>query len=140
MHVLGLDGAYPLTKGKKRPVLIAIDLGIGQPMAIEQIDEFTPQSVRRFVEPLVERLGVSVIVADDLVSFRTRAGKLGLEHQVCQFHVRSWVGRTLHELKESIPEEWLWVLEEITRQLADLPLAGSRRLFEIWKQISIRRS
>ena len=139
VRVLGLDGAYPLIRGKKKPVLIAVDLGSGQPMAIGQIDEANPQAVRRFLEPLVQRLGVSVIVTDDLASFRTVAGNLGLEHQVCQFHVRRWVGRTLYELKESIPEEWLWVLEEIKSLLAELPPGGKRRLFEIWKQIPERR-
>jgi hypothetical protein len=108
-------------------------------MAIGQIDESNPQAVRRFLEPLVQRLGVSVIVTDDLASFRTVAGKLGLEHQVCQFHVRRWVGRTLYELKEIIPEEWLWVLEEIKSLLAELPPTGKQRLFEIWKQIPERR-
>lgn len=139
VRVLGLDGAYPLIGGKKRPVLIAVDLGNGQPVEIGQIDESNPQAVRRFLEPLVQRLGVSVIVTDDLASFRTVAGKLGLEHQVCQFHVRRWVGRTLYELKESIPTEWIWVLDEIKSLLAELPPEGKRRLFEIWKQIPERR-
>jgi hypothetical protein len=35
------------------------------------------------------------------------AEKLGLEHQICQFHVRRWVGRTLRELRETVPKEWL---------------------------------
>jgi hypothetical protein len=82
---------------------------------------------------------VSVIVSDDLASFRTVAEKLGLEHQVCQFHVRRWVGRTLRELRGTVPKEWLGVLEEIQRLLAELPPDGSRRLFELWKQIPERR-
>jgi hypothetical protein len=72
--------------------LIAVDLGSGQPVALGQVDEANPQAVRRFLEPLVQRLGVSVIVTDDLASYRQVAEKLELEHQVCQFHVRRWVG------------------------------------------------
>jgi IS1 family transposase len=34
------------------------------------VDESTPQAVGRWLEPLVKRLGVSVIVTDDLASFR----------------------------------------------------------------------
>jgi transposase-like protein len=139
VRVLGLDGAYPLLKGKKPSVLIAVDLGDGQPVAIGKVDESNPQAVRRWLEPLVQRLGVSVIVTDDLASFRTAAQKLGLEHQVCQFHVRRWVGRTLHELRDSVPKEWLWVLDEIRSLLAELPPEGGRRLFELWKQIPERR-
>ncbi len=35
------------------------------------------------------------------------AEELQLGHQVCQFHVRRWVGRSFWELKNSLPEEWL---------------------------------
>ena len=140
VRVLGVDGAYPLGWGKKQPVLVAVDLGNGQPVAVGYLDEANPQAVRRFLEPLVQRLGVSVIVSDDLASFRTVADKLGLEHQVCQFHVRRWVGRVLRELQQSVPEQWLWVLEEIKGLLAKLPPEGSRRLFELWKQIPESRA
>lgn len=61
MRVFGIDGLYPLGKGKKQAVLIAVDLGLGQPVAIGQVDECNPQAVRRWLEPLVKRLGVSVI-------------------------------------------------------------------------------
>jgi transposase-like protein len=139
VRVLGVDGAYPLGWGKKQPVLIAVDLGTGQPVAIGQVDEANPQAVRRFLQPLVQRLGVSVIVSDDLASFRQVAEKLGLEQQVCQFHVRRWVGRMLHDLRQTVPKEWQWVLDEIKHLLAELPLEGRRRLFELWKQIPERR-
>lgn len=105
VRVLGVEGAYPLLQGKKRPELIAVDLGNGRPVAIAQVDEANPQAVKRFLEPLVQRLEVSVIVTDDLASFRPVAEKLGLEHQVCQFHVRRWVGRMLRELRTSLPQK-----------------------------------
>jgi hypothetical protein len=139
VRVLGVDGVYPLGKGRKRPVLIAVDLGNGQPVAIGKVDESNPQAVKRWLEPLVKRLGVSVIVTDDLASFRVVAEKLEVEHQVCQFHVRRWVGRALYELRETVPKDWLWVLDEVGDLLEELPLEGSRRLFELWKQIPERQ-
>lgn len=139
VRVLGVDGVYPLGKGRKRPVLIAVDLGTGQPVAIGKVDESNPQAVKRWLEPLVKHLGVSVIVTDDLASFRVVAEKLEVEHQVCQFHVRRWVGRTLYELRETVPKEWLWVLDEVGVLLSELPPEGSRRLFELWKQIPERQ-
>lgn len=135
VRVLGIDGAYPRMKGEKQPVVVAVDLGDGEPVAIGNLDEANPQAIKRWLEPLVKRLGVSVIVTDDLASYRIVASKLGLEHQVCQFHVRRWVGRTLHDLSQCVPKEWLWVLEDIKALLAELPIEGSRRLFELWKQI-----
>ncbi len=140
VRVLGLDGAYVRGMGSVQPVLVAVDLGEGQPVEIGYIDEHDPQVVRRWLEPLVKRLGVSVIVTDDLVTYRVVAEKLGLEHQVCQFHVRRWVGRAVHELAETVPQEWQWVLEEVKTLLAELPVEGSRRLFELWKQIPERRT
>lgn len=44
VRVLGLDGAYPLLKGKKRLVLIAVDQGQGQQQAIGQVNEPTHKS------------------------------------------------------------------------------------------------
>jgi len=140
VRVLGLDGAYVRGMGDVQAVLVAVDLGEGQPVEIGYVDERNPQAVRRWLEPMVKRLGVSVIVTDDLVTYRIVAEKLGLEHQVCQFHVRRWVGRVLHELADTVPKEWLWVLEEVKTLLAELPLEGSRRLFELWKQIPERRT
>jgi transposase-like protein len=140
VRVLGLDGAYVRAWGEVRPVLVAVDLGEGQPVAIGYVDEYNPRAVRRFLEPLVQQLGVSVIVTDDLVHYKTVADKLGLEQQICQFHVRRWVGRTLKELSKTVPPEWLWVLDETKQLIAELPPEGSRRLFELWKQIPLSRS
>ncbi len=139
VRVLGVDGAYPLLKDKKQPTIIAIDVGSGQPMGVAAIDEANPEAVRRFLEPLIQQMGVSVIVTDDLFSYRKVAEKLGVEQQICQFHVRRWVGLALYELAKTLPTEWLWVLDEIKQLLAELPLEGSRRLFELWKQIPEKR-
>jgi len=62
-----------------------------------------------------------------------------VEHQVCQFHVRRRVGRSLRELRETVAQEWLWVLDEVKRLLEELPPERSRRLYEHWKQIPERR-
>lgn len=42
VRVLGVDGMNPLVKGKKRPVIIAVDLGSGKPVAIGKVDESNP--------------------------------------------------------------------------------------------------
>ena len=76
VRVLGLDGAYVCAWGEVRPVLVAVDLGEGKSIAIGYVNEYNPQAVRRFLEPLVKRLGVSVIVTDDLVHYKTVADKL----------------------------------------------------------------
>jgi transposase-like protein len=139
VRVLGVDGEYVLGWGEKRPVMVAVDLGEGQPVAVGYVDEHDLQAVRRWLEPLVQRLGVSVIVTDDLALYRTIARHLNLEHQICQFHVRRWVGRALRELQNSLPKEWLWVVEEIKELITELSPEGDRRLYALWKQVAVRR-
>lgn len=135
VRVLGVDGAYVRGWGKIQPVLVAVDVGNAQPVAIGYVDERNPQAVKRFLAPLMQRLGVSVIVSDDLASYKQAAEELGLEQQICQFHVRRWVGRTLKELTQSVPAEWQGVVDEVGQILADLPRDGERRLWSLWKQI-----
>jgi len=139
VRVLGVDGAYVLGWGEKRPVLVAVDLGAGEPVTVGYVNEHDPQAVRRWLEPIVQQMGVSVIVTDDLAIYRTVARQLNLEHQICQFHVRRWVGRALKELQDTLPQEWLWVLEEIKQLLAELPADGHKRLYALWKQVAVWR-
>ncbi len=140
VRVVGLDGAYVLGWGEKQPVMVAIDLGTGEPIALGHVNEYDPQALRRWLEPLIQQHGITVIVTDDLSSYKIVAEKLQLEHQVCQFHVRRWVGKTLRALQETIPKEWRWVLEELQQLLAVLSLDGSQRLYALWKQLPGRRS
>jgi transposase-like protein len=140
VRVLGVDGAYVLGWGEKRPVLVGVDLGNGQPVALGYVDEADPGAVRRWLEPLVQRLGVSVIVTDDLMSYHRVSEQLNLGHQVCQFHVRRWVGRTLRDLRTTLAKDWHWVLDEIEELIEALPPEGDRRLYALWKQLPGRKS
>jgi len=140
VRVLGLDGAHVLGWGEKQPVLVAVDLGTGEPLTLGYINEYNPQAVAGWLKPLIQQHGISVIVTDDLSSYKVVAEKLQLGHQVCQFHVRRWVGKTLKDLQETIPKEWLWCLEEVRQLLDVLHPKGSQRLHALWKQVPGRRS
>ena len=140
VRVLGLDGAYVLGWGEKQPVLVAVDMGIGEPLTVGYINEYDPQAVCRWLAPSVQQHGITVMVTDDLSSYKIVAEKLQLAHQVCQFHVRRWVGRTLQQLQQTVSKQWLWVLDEIRELLEFLPPDGSKRLYALWKQVPGRRS
>jgi transposase-like protein len=140
VRILGLDGAYVLGWGEKQPVLVAVDLGTGEPLALGYVNEYDPQAIRRWLEPLVQQHDISIIVTDDLFSYKVVAEKLQLGHQVCQFHVRRWVGKTLKDLQATIPKEWVWVLEKVHQLLEVLPPDGNRTLYALWKQLPGRRS
>ncbi len=75
-RVLGVDRAYVRCLDKNQSVLVAVDLGQREPEAIGYVDEDDPRAVQRFLRPLDERLGVSVFVTDDLLSFRTVTDQL----------------------------------------------------------------
>jgi transposase-like protein len=139
VRVLGVDGAYVLGWGQKRPVLVAVDMGDGQVVALGHVDEHDPQAVRRWLEPVVQQHGVSVIVTDDLSSYRLVAERLQLGHQVCQFHVRRWVGRALKELHGKLEPAWHPVLDEVKQLISDLPAEGDKRLYALWQQVSVPR-
>jgi len=128
VRVLGVDGAYVRGWGNTQPVLVAVDLGTGEPVMVGYVDEKDPQAVKEFLEPLMQRLGVSVIVTDDLSSYKQAAAALQLEHQICQFHVRRRVGLAVHELNACLPPEWVGVAEEVRQILRDLPIEGDKRL------------
>jgi transposase-like protein len=135
VRVVGVDGAYVRGWGKTQPVLVVVDMGTGQPITVGYIDEKDPQAVKKFLEPLVQELGISVMVTDDLFSFKQVADKLQLEHQICQFHVRRWVGRALHELKENLPGEWQWMVTEVRQVIDDLPIEGDKLLIALYRQL-----
>jgi len=140
VRVVGVDGAAVLGWGKKQAVLVAVDLGTGQPLALGYVNEYDPQAVCRWLKPLVQRHQILTIVTDDLASYKIVSQKLELGHQVCQFHVRRWVGKTLKELQETVPKEWLWVLEKVHELLQVLPPNSSKTLFALWKQLPGRLS
>jgi len=140
VRVMGLEGAYVLGWGDKQPVLVAVDLGTGEPLALGYVNEYHPQAIQGWLAPLVQRHGIRVIVSDDLFSYKVVAEKLQLEHQVCQFHVRRWVGKTLTELQTTLPRAWVWVVEEIRELMEFLPPDGNKKLYTLWKQLPGRCS
>jgi hypothetical protein len=130
-RVVGVDGAWLSGTG----VMVAVDLGNGQPLAIGAIDEKDMAGVTRWLKRLKQEHNIGAIVTDDLGMYRTIADKLGLGHQVCQFHVRRWVGKACWELGRKLPEEWLWVIDRIKVIVEDLPANGGRQLLDLYKQL-----
>ena len=112
----------------------------GEPITVGYVNEYDPQAIIRWLRPLVQRHGISVIVTDDLSSYKIVTERLQLGHQICQFHVRRWMGKTLKDLQETIPKEWLWVVEEVRQLLDVLHREGSQRLHALWKQLPGRCS
>jgi transposase-like protein len=130
-RIVGVDGAWLNGDG----VMVAVDMGNGQLLSIAKIDEKDAAAVRQWLFDLKHKHGISAIVTDDLSSYRPALEKLDLEHQVCQFHVRRWVGRARHQLADRLPEEWLWVLEKIKQIMEDMPPEGAKQLLQLYQRL-----
>ena len=130
-RVVGVDGGWLGGDG----VMVAVDLGDGEVLAIGAIDEKDMAAVSRWLKRLKQEHNIGAIVTDDLGMYRTITDQLELGHQVCQFHVRRWVGKACWDLGRRLPEEWLWVIERIKGIMEDLVPDGGRQLLELYKQL-----
>lgn len=141
VRVVGVDGFYVRRRGQgKVGVVVAVDLGSGEPLALGYVREQDVEALCGWLSPLVERYGIEVLVTDSLHSYQEVGARLGLVHQECQVHVRRWVGRALRELAGELEERWHWVLEEVRAIVEELPADGGGRLLAIWKQLPGRDS
>lgn len=140
VKVLGVDGAWIRLKGETTGVMVAVDMGNGQMVSMEVIDEHDPQAVCRWLKPLVSEFGVEVIVTDDLTTYNTVEEELGVDRQVCYFHMRRWVGKALDELEKKLAveegwPEWVGVIAEVRQLVEELPPDGDRRLMQLWQMV-----
>jgi transposase-like protein len=130
-RVVGVDGAWINGKG----VMVAVDLGDGELLSIAEIDEKEKAKLQAWLKILKQKHNIGAIVTDDLATYKEIVEELELGHQVCQFHVRRWVGRALKNLEEEIPPEWLYVILEIRKLIDQLPDNGDKLLYDIWKEM-----
>ena len=138
VKVLGVDGAWLRAMGEKRGVVVAVDLGTGEPVALEVVEEHDAEAVYAWLEELVAALGVEVIVTDDLSSYRQMATDLQVDHQICRFHMRRWVSSSLRSLRTKLDEEWHEIIDQVGQIVAEMPADGDRQLFDLWRRVPAR--
>jgi len=130
-RIVGVDGAWVAGKG----ILVAVDLGDGELLALAEIDEKEKKQVGTWLKALKQQHNIGAIVTDDLATYKEIARELEVGHQICQFHVRRWVGKALKTLEQELPPEWLHLIPKLQDLINDLPRHGSKVLFEFWKEI-----
>jgi hypothetical protein len=130
-RIVGVDGAWVNGQG----IIVAVDLGDGELLALAEIDEKEKSAVAAWLKTLKQKHNIGAIVTDDLATYKEIARELELGHQICQFHVRRWVGKALKVLEQELPPEWLYVIPKLQDLIQDLPGHGSKVLHELWKQI-----
>ena len=130
-RIVGVDGAWLNGEG----IMVAVDLGNGEPLSIGKIDEKDMSAVMGWLRALKQKHGIGAIVTDDLRMYRGLTEKMELGHQVCQFHLRRWVGRAIRKLENKLSEEWLWMLERIKMIVEELPADGGKQLLDLFTQL-----
>ncbi|MDH7488589.1 MAG: transposase [Anaerolineae bacterium] len=135
VRVLGLDGLLGEVRGEGRGTVVAVDMGTGEPVNLVEIDERDVEAVVAWLRPLVEEMGIQVLVTDDLATYKVIAERLELEHQVCDFHLMRWVGRALKGLEKELGEEYQGAIEEVRRIVREKPPDGGHQLERIWESI-----
>jgi transposase-like protein len=135
VRVLGVDGFYASIKGQDSGMVVAVDMGTGNPVALARIDEKDRPALFAWLRALKEEYGVEVLVSDDFNSYSTAAERLDLEHQVCRFHYLRWVNRLLKSLQKKLDDEWAEPLNEVRQLLEELPPDGGHRIYQLYRQV-----
>jgi hypothetical protein len=131
---------YTRLRGKEQATVIAVDLGTGQPVALWPVSEKDWRAVLACLKPLVNELGVEVIVTDDLKEYGMVAERLELKHQVCHFHLLRWLWLALEKLRPQVEAAHQAVLNEIWQLAKERPVGAQARLFAIWMELKTRRT
>jgi len=140
VRVLGVDGAWLRLNGMTVGGMVAVDMGDGEMVSIEVLDEHDPQAVSEWLRPMVAEFGVEVIVTDDLTTYNTVEEELQVKRQVCYFHMRRWVGKALSDLEKKLAVEegwpdWVGVVSEVKWLVEEMPQKGDERLVELWQAV-----
>lgn len=135
VRVAGLDGFYTKIKGKEKGLMVLLDMGDGQPVALAEVAEANPEKLAEWLLPLAQRYGVKVIVTDDLSSYPVVADELDLKRQVCRFHALRWMMLALKECETTLGEPWQDTINQVRHIIRNLPEDGPHLLHLLWKQI-----
>lgn len=135
VRVAGLDGFYTKIKGKDKGLMVMLDMGDGQPVALTEVAEDNPEQLLVWLLPLAQQYGVEVIVTDDLFSYPVVANELELKRQVCRFHALRWTMLALKECESTLGEPWQDTIDEVRRIIRTLPENGPHLLHLLWKRI-----
>jgi transposase-like protein len=128
--VMGADETVLKVKGKQRVVGFVVEPGSGEVLGFELLTQQDSPAFIRWLKQYTQKLGVKVVVSDDLATYKPVVEELGVEHQVCLAHVSKNVKR---RLKETVG--WDKEKAQIGELLKELPREGGLELLELEKAV-----
>ncbi len=67
---------------------LTVDDTDGLVLTVDELSAEDTDSLKEWLEPIVQAVDAKLLVTDDADAFKTAADELGLEHQVCKGHVK----------------------------------------------------
>lgn len=68
-------------------------------LTIDDLSGEDTETLREWMEPIVEAVGAQILVTDDADAFKTVADELGLDQQVCKGHLKRNTGALIENLE-----------------------------------------
>jgi hypothetical protein len=84
---LGADLTSVKCNGKWLPLGVTVDVLTGLTLSIDQLAGEDAQTLKAWLEPIIEVVDARVLVTDDADALKTAADENGVHHQVCKSHV-----------------------------------------------------
>jgi transposase-like protein len=131
VRVLGADETVVGLRGRAVLVGLAVDAETGATVGVDLLLGRDSQAFLRWLRPYVERLGVQVLVTDDLTTYKPVVDELAVGHQVCLAHVRKGVTNRLKKV-----EGWEEEKARIQQLVRELPRDGGAELLRLERRVS----
>jgi transposase-like protein len=84
---LGADLTSVKCNGKWLPLGVTVDALTGLTLSIDRLSGEDAQTLKGWLEPIIETVDARVLVTDDADALKTAADENGVHHQVCKSHV-----------------------------------------------------
>jgi len=133
VRVFGADETVVGMRGRAVLLGFVVDAETGATVGVDILVEQDSQAFLRWLRPYMERLGVEVLVTDDLNTYKPVVEELAVGHQVCLAHVRKWATNRLKKV-----EGWEEEKALIQQLVRELPQDGGAKLLRLERRV--RRS
>jgi transposase-like protein len=85
---LGGDLSSVKCNGEWLPLGLAVDDTTGLVLTVDALSAEDAETLKEWLDPVAEAVEAELLVSDDADAFKSVAGDLGLDHQVCKGHVK----------------------------------------------------
>lgn len=98
----GADLTSVKCKGKWLPLGVSVDAITGMTLSIDKLSGEDAQTLKEWLEPIIEAVDARVLVTDDADALKTAADENGVHHQVCKSHVGCNTEALIEQLQASL--------------------------------------